>query len=111
MTYYGVDGDPPPNLHYGACGFVPSTVSNDSFVAINSIQYRAETCGKCIEVTYQSQCAEAVHVDKCPGCPFGGIDVSLSIFSTLVGSEARARFLGVVPDVHWRWVQCGQACL
>lgn len=109
MTYYGVDGEPGPNKAYGACGFAPNTVS-DNFVAINGAQYTAKDCGKCISVNYQDKCAEAVRVDLCPSCPFGGIDVALDIFATLVGSEAEARRRGFVPDVKWHWVECGTGC-
>ena len=109
MTYYGVDGEPGPNEAYGACGFEPKTVNNN-FVAINGAQYSADECGHCIAVQYQEKCVEAVRVDLCPGCPFGGIDVSLGIFATLVGSEAEARRRGFVPDVKWQQVVCGAGC-
>jgi hypothetical protein len=77
---------------------------------LNDEQYDATFCGQCLELRYSGHCAEALMVDKCPGCPTGGIDVSLGIFSTLVGSESEARFRGVVPDVQWRFTDCGKAC-
>ena len=109
MTYYGTDGDPPPTQYYGSCGFLPSTVAGN-FVAMNAIQYESTMCGQCVETTYQGNCAEGIVVDKCPGCPSGGIDTSIGIFAILVGSEDRARQLGVVRDVEWRFVRCGTAC-
>lgn len=109
MTYYGVDGDPPPTRFYGSCGFEPDTVA-DNFVAMNANQYVAGMCGRCVEMTYGSHCAEGVIVDKCPGCPSGGIDTSLGIFAKLVGGESVARHRGVVPDVAWHLVTCGSGC-
>ncbi len=111
MTYYGTNpnADPGPNRSYGACGFEPSRVAGN-YAAMNAVQYQAGMCGQCISISYGNNCAEAVVVDRCGGCPSSGLDVSLDIFATLVGSKAEAERLGVVNGVRWNWVVCGAGC-
>lgn len=109
MTYYGTDGELPPTRWFGACGIAPNRVP-ENFAALNAVEYTGSQCGKCLKLQYQGRCTEAVMVDKCPGCPRSGLDVSIGVFAALVGSEAEARRRGVVPDVHWNFVTCGAGC-
>ena len=110
MTYYGTDSDPAPTQYYGACGFEPSTVGSN-FVAVNSVQYQGDRCGSCIAILHNNLCTEAVVVDKCPTCGgYGGIDVALNIFATVVGSEAEAKRIGVIHDIQWTYTTCGSGC-
>ncbi|KAG5350621.1 hypothetical protein E4T56_gene3384 [Termitomyces sp. T112] len=66
----------------GACGKV--NVPSDFVVALNSAQYGqgfpGPNCFKKITMTYKGKTATAVIVDKCPGCPVGGLDLSVGLF-------------------------------
>ncbi len=77
---------------------------------MNALQYEANQCGKCIEIRYAGKCAEAVIVDRCAGCPNGGLDISIDSFATLVGSKAEAERRGFVSGVKWTWIKCNTGC-
>ncbi|EIM90924.1 uncharacterized protein STEHIDRAFT_49221 [Stereum hirsutum FP-91666 SS1] len=38
-------------------------------------------CGDSITISYQGKSTSATIVDECPGCPYGGLDLSPSLFS------------------------------
>ncbi|ORZ41104.1 RlpA-like double-psi beta-barrel-protein domain-containing protein-containing protein [Catenaria anguillulae PL171] len=88
----------------GACG---STNSNaELVVALNAPQFgnvpgSSPWCGKCIAVTNGKTTAVARVVDKCPGCPDRGLDMSPSLFQHFAELGA-----GVI-DVTWQEVPCG----
>ncbi|KAF9036690.1 hypothetical protein BJ165DRAFT_1604319 [Panaeolus papilionaceus] len=66
----------------GACGKV--NVESDFIVALNAEQfgsgYPGPNCEKTITMTYNGKTATAKIMDMCPGCPYGGLDLSRSLF-------------------------------
>ncbi|KIJ25692.1 hypothetical protein M422DRAFT_144808, partial [Sphaerobolus stellatus SS14] len=85
-TYYDVG--------LGACGI--TNVPTDFVIALDSDQFgTGQDCFKTITITSQGKTTNAQIVDKCPGCPFGGIDMSTSLFQFFAD-------LGVgVLEVDW----------
>ncbi|KAI1429212.1 RlpA-like double-psi beta-barrel-protein domain-containing protein-containing protein [Xylaria sp. FL1777] len=73
ITYYQ------PGL--GACGGTNS--DSEAVVALSPSQYDGN-CGKTITITKDGKTATAKVVDKCPGCASGSIDVSSTVFQSLV---------------------------
>ncbi|KAI0856456.1 RlpA-like double-psi beta-barrel-protein domain-containing protein-containing protein [Xylaria cubensis] len=73
ITYYQ------PGL--GACGETNS--DSDAVVAMSPSQYTGN-CGKSITITKDGKTAKAKVVDKCPACASGSIDVSSTVFQSLV---------------------------
>ncbi|EIM90914.1 uncharacterized protein STEHIDRAFT_107620 [Stereum hirsutum FP-91666 SS1] len=74
MTYYEVGGAA------GACGQTHS--DSEHVVALNAAQYGSGgDCGRSITISYKGKSTSATIVDKCPGCPNGGLDISPSLFS------------------------------
>ncbi|KAG2145463.1 uncharacterized protein EDB93DRAFT_1087132 [Suillus bovinus] len=66
----------------GACG---QHSSPDDFVAaLNTAQYGegypGPQCFKTITILYGGKTAQATIIDKCMGCPYGGLDFSTSLF-------------------------------
>ncbi|RDB24076.1 Allergen Asp f 7 [Hypsizygus marmoreus] len=66
----------------GACG--EYNVESEFIVALNTPQYGGgypgPNCFKTITMTYNGKTAQATIMDQCPGCPFGGLDLSRSLF-------------------------------
>ncbi|GLB35356.1 hypothetical protein LshimejAT787_0209210 [Lyophyllum shimeji] len=66
----------------GACG--KYNVESDFIVALNSAQYGGgypgPNCFKTITMTYNGKTTNAVIMDECPGCPYGGLDLSRGLF-------------------------------
>lgn len=63
----------------GACGQESSP--SDFIVALNSAQYDGgKYCGQTITITYQGKSCQATIVDECPGCGYGGLDMSTGLF-------------------------------
>ncbi|EAU88104.2 hypothetical protein CC1G_11527 [Coprinopsis cinerea okayama7 len=66
----------------GACG--EWNVESDFIVALNAEQfgsgYPGPHCGKTITLRYNGKTAQAKIMDRCPGCPYGGLDLSRSLF-------------------------------
>ncbi|KAG5350207.1 hypothetical protein C0989_012199 [Termitomyces sp. Mn162] len=83
------------NVGLGACGKV--NVPSDFVVALNSAQYGqgfpGPNCFKKITMTYQGKTATATIVDKCPGCPVGGLDLSVGLF-TFFAPESQGVIFG-----------------
>ncbi|KAI0455941.1 RlpA-like double-psi beta-barrel-protein domain-containing protein-containing protein [Xylaria acuta] len=73
ITYYQ------PGL--GACGETSS--DSEAVVAMSPAQY-AGNCGKSITIAKDGKTAKARVVDKCPACASGSIDVSSTVFGSLV---------------------------
>lgn len=64
----------------GACGIV--NTANQFIVALNQAQYEeANHCFKMIEITVNGKTATAQITDECPGCPYGGLDMSTGLFN------------------------------
>ncbi|KAK4705303.1 chorismate synthase, partial [Phenoliferia sp. Uapishka_3] len=67
----------------GACGITNS--DSDFIVALNSAQYGdsgaiSSYCFKEITISYGGKSTTAQITDECPGCPYGGLDMSPSLF-------------------------------
>ncbi|KAF5358472.1 hypothetical protein D9756_001903 [Leucocoprinus leucothites] len=66
----------------GACG--KHNVPSDFIVALNSAQfgggYPGPHCFEFITMTYKGKTARAQIMDECPGCPYGGLDLSEGLF-------------------------------
>ncbi|KAG6821178.1 hypothetical protein H0H93_005398 [Arthromyces matolae] len=81
-TYYAVGR--------GACG--KYNVPSDYIVALNSAQYGGgypgPNCFKTITMTYNGKTAQATIMDECPGCPWGGLDLSLGLFTHFADESA-----------------------
>ncbi|KZT28170.1 hypothetical protein NEOLEDRAFT_1176313 [Neolentinus lepideus HHB14362 ss-1] len=67
----------------GACG--QTNVASDFVVALNADDFGAgypgPHCFQNIVITAEGKTATAQIVDKCPGCPEGGLDLSEGLFS------------------------------
>ncbi|KAI1185559.1 RlpA-like double-psi beta-barrel-protein domain-containing protein-containing protein [Nemania serpens] len=75
MTYYN------PGL--GACG--QTNGDGDAVVALSASQ--SGFCGKSIRIHYKDKSTTAKVVDKCPGCGYGSIDVSSTVFDKLANRD------------------------
>ncbi|KIK06513.1 hypothetical protein K443DRAFT_2991 [Laccaria amethystina LaAM-08-1] len=66
----------------GACG--KNNVASDFIVALNSAQfgsgYPGPNCFKIITMSYGGKTTTATIMDECPGCPYGGLDLSTGLF-------------------------------
>ncbi|PFH52394.1 hypothetical protein AMATHDRAFT_2129 [Amanita thiersii Skay4041] len=82
----------------GACGQFSSR--NDFIVALNTPQYGGgypgPNCFKKIVMTFNGKTTEAVILDQCPGCPFGGLDLSRGLFEFFAPESA-----GVIHGSWW----------
>ncbi|KDQ33560.1 plant-expansin-like protein, partial [Pleurotus ostreatus PC15] len=64
----------------GACGH--TNTDNDFIVALNAAQYSGGShCGQTITISYKGKTAQAKIMDLCPGCPYGGLDLSPGLFA------------------------------
>ncbi|KAI0062182.1 hypothetical protein BV25DRAFT_1787957, partial [Artomyces pyxidatus] len=74
LTFYDITVGLPP------CSNFP-----DQVVALNSAQfgggYPGPNCFKMITLTVGSKSTQAQIVDECPGCPFGGLDLTEGLFT------------------------------
>ncbi|TFK47481.1 plant expansin [Heliocybe sulcata] len=72
MTWYDVG--------LGACGH--NNVPSDYVVALSTADYgNGGNCGRNIQISYGGKTTTAQVVDKCPGCPTGGLDLSEGLFT------------------------------
>ncbi|KAH8112509.1 RlpA-like double-psi beta-barrel-protein domain-containing protein-containing protein [Phellopilus nigrolimitatus] len=73
----------------GACGL--TNQSSDFIVALNSQQfgsgYPGPNCFKEIEIHYNGKSHTAEIMDKCPGCPYGGLDFSRGLFDYFASED------------------------
>ncbi|KAH8120367.1 hypothetical protein DFH11DRAFT_1685688 [Phellopilus nigrolimitatus] len=74
----------------GACG---GTNSDSDFVSAHvlnaPIQYGGgQDCYKMITISYQGKSTQAQIVDECPGCPYGGLDMSPGLFAFFSSPDA-----------------------
>ncbi|MDB4994267.1 MAG: extracellular endoglucanase precursor [Myxococcaceae bacterium] len=91
-TYYAANGT-------GACGF-PASPSDLFVAAMNKAQYSKSVCGKCVSVTGPKGTVKVRIVDLCPGCAFGGLDLSEQAFAKIAPLSA-----GRVK-ITWSFVPC-----
>ncbi|KAF5387110.1 hypothetical protein D9615_001860 [Tricholomella constricta] len=81
----------------GACG--KHNVESDFIVALNSAQYGGgypgPQCFKTITMTFNGKTAQATIMDECPGCPYGGLDLSRSLFRYFAAES--------VGIIHGEW--------
>jgi len=96
VTYYNGNGG------YGSCG----TVINDGdySVALNANQManggnpnNNPNCGKRIKVNYNGKSVTVTVRDTCPGCPYGGLDLTPAAFGAL------APLSQGVLTASWSW--------
>ncbi|CAF1383113.1 unnamed protein product [Rotaria sordida] len=76
--------------------------------ALNSAQFDPSTpngnpnnnplCNREIEVSGPRGTARVRVVDRCPGCPYGGLDLSPAAFQRIVGDLSQG-----VGQVTWEW--------
>jgi len=72
FTYYVVG--------LGACGGF--NVPSQFVVALNSDEFDEQNhCWEMITIWYNGKSTQAQIVDRCPGCPWGGLDFSVGLFS------------------------------
>ncbi|KAG1821104.1 RlpA-like double-psi beta-barrel-protein domain-containing protein-containing protein [Suillus subaureus] len=73
----------------GACGQYSSP--GDFIVALNVAQYGAgypgPQCFKSITIWYGDKSAQATIMDKCMGCPYGGLDFSTGLFNYFASED------------------------
>jgi expansin (peptidoglycan-binding protein) len=91
-TYYNADGT-------GACGF-KATPNDLAVAALNGSQYKKSWCGQCALVTGPMGMVKIRIVDLCPGCAFGGLDLSQQAFEAIASLSA-----GRVK-ITWHVVPC-----
>lgn len=82
----------------GACG--KHNVPSDFIVALNTAQfgqgYPGPNCFKTITLSVNGKTAQATIMDACPGCPYGGLDLSRGLFK-FFASES----VGVLSGDWW----------
>jgi expansin (peptidoglycan-binding protein) len=91
-TYYAADGT-------GACGF-KATPNDLDVAAMNGSQYKKSWCGQCVLVTGPNGMVKVRIVDLCPGCAYGGLDLSEQAFASIAALSA-----GRVK-ITWHFVPC-----
>ncbi|KAF9452250.1 hypothetical protein P691DRAFT_805135 [Macrolepiota fuliginosa MF-IS2] len=74
----------------GSCG--KTNVPSDFIVALNSAQFDGPGykphCWETITMTYNGKTTQAQITDRCPGCPFGGLDLSRGLFDFFASEDA-----------------------
>ncbi|KAG1841125.1 hypothetical protein DFJ58DRAFT_688826 [Suillus subalutaceus] len=82
----------------GACGQYSSP--GDFIVALNVAQYGGgfpgPQCFKSITISFGGKTAQATIMDECMGCPYGGLDFSIGLFSHFASEAA-----GVLYGSWW----------
>ncbi|KAF8631444.1 hypothetical protein AX17_005121 [Amanita inopinata Kibby_2008] len=79
----------------GACG--QYSHPGDFIVALNTPQfgggYPGPNCFKSITMNFNGKTTQAVVLDECPGCPYGGLDLSIGLFQ-FFASESQGVIYG-----------------
>ncbi|BGP28550.1 hypothetical protein JCM10296v2_000286 [Rhodotorula toruloides] len=91
-TWYTQDGNP------GSCGQYHK--DSDFIVAVNSPQVAGGAhCGQHVTITNTAngKTARALVADECPGCSYGGLDLSTALFQQLASLDT-----GVI-NIKWGW--------
>jgi len=110
MSFYGLNNNRPSSSAIPACG-LDCDYSTDYYVALNEKQYydsqvrkdnanTATVCDKCVKITYKDKWVVGRIVDKCPGCPNYGLDVSPRIFDVFAD-----RSVGILY-MDWEYSSC-----
>ncbi|ORX56531.1 hypothetical protein BCR36DRAFT_409728 [Piromyces finnis] len=113
MTYYGLNNNRPSLSAIPSCGIDGVDLKTDYYLALNKEQYEpsqvksdnpntASVCNKCVKVTYKDKWVVGRIIDKCPGCPYGGLDASPTLFKTLEELS-----VGVIY-MNWEYTDCSQ---
>ncbi|CAA7265416.1 unnamed protein product [Cyclocybe aegerita] len=63
----------------GSCG--KYHVNSDFTVAMNAVQMNSGLCFKTIRLSYGGKTTTATISDTCPGCPWGGLDLTEGLFA------------------------------
>ncbi|KAJ3504014.1 hypothetical protein NLJ89_g8160 [Agrocybe chaxingu] len=63
----------------GSCGRYH--VNSDFTVAMNAVQMNSGLCFKTIRLSYGGKTTTATISDTCPGCPWGGLDLTEGLFA------------------------------
>ncbi|KAH9839803.1 plant expansin [Rhodofomes roseus] len=88
FTYY-IDG-------LGSCG--QTNVASDFIVALDADLYdRGSHCFQTITISYGGKTAQATIMDRCPGCPTGGLDLSEGLFSYFTNGDLGS------PPLYGEW--------
>ncbi|KAH9485570.1 hypothetical protein JR316_0002480 [Psilocybe cubensis] len=77
-TYYNVETG-----NAGSCG--KKHVNTDFTVAMNAAQMNPGWCFKTIRMTQGGKTTTATVTDTCPGCPWGGLDLTEGLFGFFIG--------------------------
>ncbi|KAL7681833.1 putative expansin/pollen allergen, DPBB domain, expansin, cellulose-binding-like domain superfamily [Plasmopara halstedii] len=92
----------------GNCNFMhtPDRAAT-KYAALNTEQWEETmNCGRCIEVsctdpTCAGRPSEVVHIlDQCPGCGYGGLDLSPEVFESITGQTY------TILPIEWKFVDC-----
>ncbi|ORX65442.1 hypothetical protein BCR32DRAFT_272750, partial [Anaeromyces robustus] len=97
MSFYGLNNNRPSSSAIPACG-LDCDYTTDYYVALNAEEYyesqvrkdnanTATVCDKCVKITYEDKWVVGKIVDKCPGCPNHGLDVSPTIFDVFASRK------------------------
>ncbi|KAF4320456.1 hypothetical protein BBO99_00005464 [Phytophthora kernoviae] len=93
----------------GNCNYMKALgFASNNYAALNDKQWNGlKNCGRCAEVSCaDSRCADQSKsivvqiLDRCPECQYGDLDLSPSVFSSLIGSSP-SRY-----KVKWKFVDC-----
>ncbi|KAI0315843.1 hypothetical protein OF83DRAFT_1032517, partial [Amylostereum chailletii] len=49
--------------------------------------WKSPHCGGSITISYGGKTAQATIVDECPGCPYGGLDLTEGLFSYFASTD------------------------
>ncbi|CEG47468.1 RlpA-like double-psi beta-barrel domain [Plasmopara halstedii] len=92
----------------GNCNFMHSPdEAGTKYAALNAEQWEETmNCGRCVEVsctdpTCADRPSEVVHIlDQCPGCGYGGLDLSPEVFEKITGQTY------TILPIEWKFVDC-----
>jgi len=87
MSFYDVE----ESGQAGSCG--QHHVNSDATVAMNAAQMNSDWCFKTIRISYRGVTRTATISDTCPGCPYGGLDLTMGFF-TAFAPHASGTFYG-----------------
>jgi hypothetical protein len=85
----------------GSCGAFH--VNSDYTVAMNAAQMNSGWCNKQIKMTYNGKTTTVPITDTCPGCPYGGLDLTEGLFQFFAPSS-----VGIIYG-DWEFVDASPA--
>lgn len=112
VTFYGLNNNRPSVTAPPSCGIDGVDLKTEYYIALNKDEYipsqvksdnpnTATVCNKCVKVVYKNKWVVGRIIDKCPGCPKGGLDVSPTLFEKLEPNLDT----GVIY-VDWEYTDC-----